>query len=116
MRHNKKSIRCITPVNSPLKDPVEHGPNPFHTTRKELLLINCFLSPGNEQCSKILLVSLTDTLIPGFLFKAQDKKILELRSKHQQLFGEGKEVFKQEALFGPFLNLLLGKTTYEKRI
>jgi hypothetical protein len=75
----------------------------FQTTRQERLLINGFLSPINEQCSKIFLISLTDAPIPGFLFKAlvkplfavamrQNKKILEMRSKHIQQFGAGKEV------------------------
>lgn len=89
----------------------------FQTTRKERLLINGFLSPINEQCSKIFLISLTNAPIPGFLFKAlvkplfavamrQDKKILEMRSKHIQQFGAGKEVSTQGDLFGPYLDLL----------
>ncbi len=90
----------------------------YQTTRKERLLINGFLSPINEQCSKIFLISLTDAPIPGFLFKAlvkplfvvamkQDKKILEMRSKHIQRFGAGREVSTQGDLFGPHLDLLL---------
>ena len=90
----------------------------YQTTRKERLLINGFLSPINEQCSKIFLISLTNAPIPGFLFKAlvkplfvhamrQDKKILEIRSKHIQRFGKGKEFSTQGDLFGPYLELLL---------
>lgn len=98
----------------------------YQTTRKERLLINGFLSPINEQCSKIFLVSLTDAPIPGFLFKAlvkplfahamrQDKKILEMRSMHIQRFGNGKEVSTQGDLFGPYLDLLLqGKKLSKK--
>jgi phenylpropionate dioxygenase-like ring-hydroxylating dioxygenase large terminal subunit len=98
----------------------------YQTTRKERLLINGFLSPINEQCSKIFLVSLTDAPIPQFLFKAivkplfivamkQDKKILEMRFSHIQRFGEGKEVSTQGDLFGPYLDLLLqGKTLLKK--
>jgi len=89
----------------------------FQTTRQERLLINGFLSPINEQCSKIFLISLSDAPIPGFLFKAlvkplfavamrQDKKILEMRSKHIQQFGAGKEISTQGDLFGPYLDLL----------
>lgn len=90
----------------------------FQTTRQERLLINGFLSPINEHCSKLFLVSLTDAPIPGFLFKMlvkplfaiamkQDKKILEMRSKHIRQFGARKEVSTQGDLFGPHLDLLL---------
>ncbi len=90
----------------------------FQTTRQERLLINGFLSPISEQRSKIFLISLTDAPIAEFLFKAivkplfaiairQDKKILEMRSKHIQQFGSGKEVSTQGDLFGPYLDLLL---------
>jgi phenylpropionate dioxygenase-like ring-hydroxylating dioxygenase large terminal subunit len=89
----------------------------FRTTMKEHLLINGFLSPVNEQCSKIFLISLTDASIPKFLLKAlikplfmvamrQDKKILEMRSQHLLQFGAGKEVSTQGDLFGPYLDLL----------
>ncbi len=104
----------------------------FQTTRQERLLINGFLSPINEQCSKIFLISLTDAPIPRFLFKAlvkplfavamrQDKKILEMRSEHIQQFGAGKEVSTQKDLFGPYLDLLqqgkeLLKREYEVQI
>lgn len=98
----------------------------FLSTRQERLLINGFLSPINEQCSKIFLVSLTNVPIPRFLFKAlvkplfaiaikQDKKILEMRSKHIQQFGTGKEVSTQGDLFGPYLDLLLQGKELVKR-
>lgn len=98
----------------------------FQTTRQESLLINGFLSPVNEQCSKIFLVTSTDAPISGFLFKAlvkplfavalkQDKKILEMRAKHIQKFGSGKEVSTSGDLFGPYLDLLLqGKELVKK--
>lgn len=98
----------------------------FQTTRQERLLINGFLSPVNEQCSKIFLATSTDAPISGFLFKAlvkplftvalkQDKKILEMRAKHIQKFGAGKEVSTSGDLFGPYLDLLLqGKELVKK--
>jgi phenylpropionate dioxygenase-like ring-hydroxylating dioxygenase large terminal subunit len=98
----------------------------FQTTSRERLLINGFLSPTNERCSKIFLISLTDAPIPGFLFKVlvkplfmvamkQDKKILEMRSKHIWQFGAGKEVSTQGDLFGPYLDLLLEQKELPKR-
>ncbi|MGL5626121.1 MAG: Rieske 2Fe-2S domain-containing protein [Candidatus Rhabdochlamydia sp.] len=98
----------------------------FRTTKQERFLINGFLSPINEQNSKIFLVSSTDASIPGFIFKAlvkplfaiamrQDKKILEMRSKHIQKFGIGKEISTQGDLFGPYLDLLFkGKSIPKK--
>jgi phenylpropionate dioxygenase-like ring-hydroxylating dioxygenase large terminal subunit len=98
----------------------------YQTTRKERLLINGFLSPINEQCSKVFLVSVTNAPIPQFLFKLfvkplfavamkQDKKMLEMRSKHLQRFGSGKEVSTQGDLFGPYLDLLLNEKEIVKR-
>lgn len=98
----------------------------FQTTRQERLLINGFLSPVSEHCSKIFIVSITDAPIPGILFTAlgkplfamamrQDKKILEMRSKHLYEFGAGKEVSTKGDLFGPYLDLLLqGKDLLKK--
>lgn len=98
----------------------------FQTTRQERFLINGFLSPINEQTSRVFLISLTDAPIPSFIFKAlvkplffiamkQDKKILEVRSKHIQKFGTGKEVSTQGDLFGPYLDLLFkGKNLLKK--
>lgn len=89
-------------------------------------MINGFLSPINEHCSKIFLISLTDAPIPAFIFKAlvkplfaiamrQDKKILEIRSRHSQQFGVGKEVSTQGDLFGPYIDLLMkGKELMKK--
>lgn len=75
----------------------------FYTTRNERLLINGFLLPIIEHCSKIFLSSLTDRSTLKFLFKTlvkplfsiamrQGKKILEMRSKHIRRFGSGKKV------------------------
>lgn len=98
----------------------------YQTTRDERLLINGFLSPVNEQCSKIFLISLTDAPIPKFLFRAlvkplfsvamrQDKNILEMRSKHLQQFGKGREVSTEGDLFGPYVELLLKGKKLSKR-
>ncbi len=98
----------------------------FETIGKRRLLINGFLSPINEECSKIFLISSTDVFIPNYIFKIfvkplfvlamkQDKKILEIKAKHQQACGVGKEVSTEGDLFGPYLDLLLqGKELVKK--
>jgi hypothetical protein len=98
----------------------------YLTTRKERLLINGFLSPINEHCSKTFLLSMTDAPIPGFVFKTiakplfaiamkQDRQILEMRSKHIQQFGAGREVSTQGDLFGPYIDILMnGKDLLKK--
>lgn len=90
----------------------------FITKREERLLISGFLSPINEQCSKIFIISSTNAPIPKRLFQMlikplfsialkQDKKILELRFNHVRKFGLGKEVSTKGDLFGPYLDQLI---------
>lgn len=89
----------------------------YRTKRGAHLTIYGFLSPKNEHCSKVFLLTTTSVRIPRFIFRMivkplfsialkQDKSILEATAKHQENFQGQSMVSTKGDLFGPYLKLL----------